>query len=160
MAPRKSTAAKAKKAVASAAAPKTARKKTAKRKTARAAAHAHSAAVSRHAPRRSHDYHTYTDHRSDSYKHYASIMKTIILFLGFVLLLAILANLFSPSINSRTATATHTSSRNFLDTRESGYRGYASGDNKPYRYAVPEGAASSSSSGSAPAPEAPAKPGQ
>lgn len=153
MAPRKTASSSAKKAAAALAGPKKAHKKTKtahKKKPSRVAAHAHAATVSHRTPHhQSSRYHTYTDHRSESYKHYASIMKTIILFLGFVLLLAILANIFAPSVSNRAIT--RTSSQNFLDTRESNYKGQVS--SHPYKYAVPEGA--QTSSGSAPASGSP-----
>lgn len=108
------------------------------KKTTRSAAKA--ASVSR-----DHKYHTYTDHRSDSYRHYASIMKTVILFLGFVLLLAILANIFAPGIGTRQGvlhSSNTNSNQNFLDTRESGYRAASpnNGSYQQYKYTVPEGA--------------------
>jgi len=68
-----------------------------KKRTSRAsdvAAKTHAASVTHNRK------HTYTHHTSESYQHYASILKAIILFLGFVLLLAILANIFVPSLET------------------------------------------------------------
>jgi len=121
------------------------RKSSAAKKPARLAASAHTATVA-------HDHHTYTDHRSESYKHYASIMKTVILFLGFVLLLAIIANIFAPSINNRPIT--QSSSQSFLDTGSNSYRAAATsgGAYKQYRYVTPNGSESSAAgTGGAPA---------
>lgn len=120
MAPRKKSAAKT-----------GAAKKTKKR--TRVAAKAHSAAVSHEHSR----YHTYTDHRSESYKHYSSIMKTVILFLGFVLLLAIIANIFSlngkPPIQSGGA---HSSAQDILKDAPAAKTAAA----EPHHYVTPEGA--------------------
>lgn len=133
MAPKKRTSMK------TASAPKGRKKSGAAKKTARIAAKAHTAAVSH-----DHRYHTYTDHRSESYKHYASIMKTVILFLGFVLLLAIIANIFAPSINNRPITPS--GAQNFIGTNNnSGYKSATvSGAYKQYKYVTPEGTESSS----------------
>ncbi|WP_150212863.1 hypothetical protein [Candidatus Tokpelaia sp.] len=141
MAPKKRTSMK------TAPAPKGRKKSGATKKTARIAAKAHTAAVSH-----DHRYHTYTDHRSESYKHYASIMKTVILFLGFVLLLAIIANIFAPSINNRPITPG--GAQNFIGTNNSGYNSATiSGAYKQYKYVTPEGTESSSPV-SAPEPSA------
>jgi len=139
MAPKKKTETKTKKAVTTAAEPKArAHKKApaAKKKTAVKAAYAHSAAVSnRAAPAAAHPH---TDHRSDSYKHYASIMRTIIVFLACVLALVILARIFIAPSDNQTAAAGDNSRMRFLgsapsasgggfynlDGTNSGYIGY------------------------------------
>jgi len=95
MVKRKSTPSKMMKAAAKTPAAATRGRKKRTTATRASAARTHAASVTNTRK------HTYTDHPSHSYEHYASIMKAIILFLGFVLLLAILANIFAPTIERR-----------------------------------------------------------